>query len=661
MNLRRNVLLALSFLVFSLLPLSAEQISIKHFGSIQATRQGQNWTVTLPQVGSFSFQGTINPVNLESKVQTEALSKVPGYSVLKRIGLQDATLKLNGEGLALIARIDTKKHLKPIVRLLDIKAPFIDVTAQVAPGGISLRGDLMFSRRDLNLLLIPKLGTRLFVERLSLALDVGIELAKSDGEPQISETAKKKKKLINLDVTPVISVQAAVRVQPTQWDKPLSTLTEFSYNCVTQELTLSGTMQDRWVNPLGLSKVFKNREGVVFENAAFEIGWIPGSPAPTKIGFGIETVKILDLVFGAIVDFSPTEGQLALQAKANKLSYSDLLKIITKAFGKRMPNVIPDDLALYDIEILFSPNGGKVGQLEIAQGFAFKGEARIGSALNGKIDFTANFDEGLLFSIEMNNSMRELLLKKVRNHKALKVLVNRITSTLSLRRIAIELKAMRSEFGGGVACDLTIFGKRLNFNLSGSFNPEKLLNSIVDKIVDMAGDEFKAAYRAVGNAARAAGNKGKQVAMRAAREAGQMAHDVKTSVKHSGHSKSKCMNECVPRYANGQRRKMLDGTNEAVREFYQEALKEIRGVEGETPAQTRKLREMMLASEWNDLLRDIDAKWKKVYDDDEVENYFVRDKSEKQARNKYRGLINEYWNNHKNYRNTLWNQLMNAR
>jgi len=661
MILRRNILLAVAFLASSLLPLSAEQISVKHFGSIQATRQGQNWTVTLPQVGSFSFQGTITPLNLESKVQPDDLSKVPGYSVLKRIGLQDTTLKLNADGLAIVARIDTKKHLKPIVRLLDIKAPFIDVTARVAPGGISLRGDLMFSRRDLNLLLIPKLGTRLFVQRLSLALDVGIELAKSEDEPQISETAKKKKKLINLDVTPVISVQAAVRVQPTQWDKPLSTLTEFSYDCVTQELTLAGTMQDRWVNPLGLSRVFKNREGVVFENAAFEIGWIPGSPTPTKIGFGIETAKIMDLVFGAVVDFSPTDGQLAFQAKVNKLNYSDLLKIITRVFGKRMPNVIPEDLALNDVEILFSPNGGKVGQLEIAQGFAFKGEARIGSALNGKIDFTANFDDGLQFSVEMNNSIREILLKRVRNHKALKVLVNRVTSTLNLRRIAIDLKAMRSEFGGGVACDLTVFGKRINFNLSGSFNPDRLVNSILDKIVDMAGDEFKAAYRAVGNAAKAAGNKGKQVAMRAAQEAGQMAHDVKTSVKHSGHSKNKCMNDCVPHYANGQRRKMRDGTNEAVREFYQEALREIRGVEGETPEQTRKLREMMLGSEWNDLLRDIDDKWKRVHNDDEVKNYFVRDNSEKQAINKYRGLINEYWNNHKNYRTALWNQLMNAR
>jgi hypothetical protein len=220
---------------------------------------------------------------------------------------------------------------------------------------------------------------------------------------------------------------------------------------------------------------------------------------------------------------------------------------------------------------------------------------------------------------------------------------------------------MRSEFGGGVACDLTVFGKRVNFTLSGSFNPDKLVDSIIDKIVDLAGDEFKAAYRAVGNAAKAAGNKGKQVAMRAAREAGQMAHDVKTSVKHSGHSKNKCMKECVPRYANGQRRKMLDGNNEAVREFYLEARKEIRGIEGETVAQTRRLREMMLRDEWNDLLRDIDAKWKKVYDDDEVENYFVRGSSEKEARKKYRGLIDESWNSHKNYRNTLWNQLINAR
>jgi len=657
---KRTILLALSVLVFSILPASAQQVSVKRFGSLQVTQQGQNWLVALPQLGSFSFQGTIAPLNLESKVQTEALARFPGYSVLRRIGLEDVTLKLNAEGLSIVSRIDTRKNLKPIVRLFNIQAPFVEVTARVAPGGLSLRGDLMFARRNLNLLLIPKLGTRLLVERLSLALDVGVELA-GDDEPKISEEAKKKKKLINLDVTPVVSVQAAVKVQPTQWDKPLSTLTEFSYNLVSQELTLAGTMTDRWVNPLGLSRVFKNREGVVFENAAFEIGWIPGSPTPTKLGFGIETAKVLDLVFGALVDFSPTEGQLAFQAKINKLSFNDLANIVTRAFGKRMPNIIPGDLALHNVEVLFSPNGGKVGELEISQGFALKGEARLSKALNGKIDFTANFDDGLILSVEMNNSMRQLLLEKVRGHKALKVLVNRITSTLNLRRIAIDLKAMRSEFGGGVACDLTVFGKRLNFTLSGSFNPDKLVDSIIDKIVDLAGDEFKAAYRAVGNAAKAAGNKGKQVAMRAAREAGQMAHDVKTSVKHSGHSKNKCMKECVPRYANGQRRKMLDGTNEAVREFYLEARKEIRGIEGETVAQTRRLREMMLRDEWNDLLRDIDAKWKKVYDDDEVENYFVRGSSEKEARKKYRGLIDESWNAHKNYRNTLWNQLINAR
>jgi len=75
---KRTILLALSVLVFSILPASAQQVSVKRFGSLQVTQQGQNWLVALPQLGSFSFQGTIAPLNLESKVQTEALARFPG-------------------------------------------------------------------------------------------------------------------------------------------------------------------------------------------------------------------------------------------------------------------------------------------------------------------------------------------------------------------------------------------------------------------------------------------------------------------------------------------------------------------------------------------------------------------------------------------------------
>ena len=121
------------------------------------------------------------------------------------------------------------------------------------------------------------------------------------------------------------------------------------------------------------------------------------------------------------------------------------------------------------------------------------------------------------------------------------------------------------------------------------------------------------------------------------------------------------MKECVPRYANGQTRKMLAGANEAVREYYLEARKHVRSIQGETPAQTRKLRALMFRDDCRDLSKEIDSKWKKIYNDDEVENYFMRDRSEKQGRKKYRGLIQKSWNMHKRYRNNLWSKLLSTR
>jgi len=642
------VLLAL-FLPFAA---SAEDVQVRSFGKIRITGSGQNWTADLGKLGTHRFTGTISPLKLKKNLVATDYEKLPGKAVLKRLGLQEAQLTISSEGLGISARVDTKRNLNGMAKLFKIEAPFIDISARIAPAGLSLRGDLNFSRKSIGLVLIPGLGTRLELDSLSLIFDIGT------GLPDMDAPLVQKMTTIDLEIAPVISVRAEARLQPSKWDPLLKTVTQFSYNLVTQEMTLAGSIMDRWVNPLGMSLIFKNREVFVFENAAMEIGWIPGSPVPTKIGYGVEHAKVFGLRFGSVVSIAPTEGQIALKYHLDRLSFNDLANVITKGFGKKMPNLIPGVLGLRNVQVLFSPNGGSVGELQIPQGFILRGEANIGQVLSGTIQFSADFEDGIDLTIELKNSLREHILKELKNRKVLKAIVGKLTSTLDIRRIAISFKAKRSELGGGIACDMMIFGRNLSFNYSGSINPEALAKEIVDRIVHFCQHEVKEAFVKVGKAFVKAGDVARQWAVKAGARVRAFAVNLGKRMKHSGHSYNKCMGTCVPDYAGGVRRDILDGSNDAVNEFYRLALENITEVEGDTEEETRKLRQDLLADEWKKLCDSIDSEWNSVRGDNEVRKFFTKAKSKDEGVLKYQLLIDETWGAHKTMRQAAYERLM---
>ncbi len=581
-----------SVLLALLLPFAAaaEDVQVRSFGKIKITRSGANWSADLGKLGVHTFTGTISPLNLQKNLVAQDYERLPGKSVLKRLGLQEAKLSLSSEGLGISAKVDTKKNLNGMAKLFKIEAPFIELSARIAPAGLSLRGDLLFSRKSVGLTLIPGLGTRLELDSLSLIFEIGT------GLPDMDAPLAQKMTSIDLEIAPVISVRAETRLQPTKWDPLLKTVTQFSYNLITQEMTLAGSIMDRWVNPLGMSLIFKNKEVFVFENAAMEIGWIPGSPVPTKIGYGVENAKVFGLKFGSVVSVAPTEGKVALKYHLEKLSFNDLANVISKGFGKKMPAMIPGDLALRNVQVLFSPNGGSVGELQIPQGFILRGEANIGKVLSGSIQFSADFEDGIDLTIELKNSIREHIINKLKDRKILKAIYAKVTSTLDIRRIAISFKAKRSELGGGIACDMMLFGRNLSFSYSGSINPEALAKAIVDRIVQFCQKEVKEAFVKVGQAFVKAGTAARQWAIKAGARVRAFAVNLGKRMKHAGHSYKKCMNECVPDYAGGVRRDLLDGANDAANEFYRLALEHITEVEGDTEEETRKLREDLLAT-----------------------------------------------------------------
>lgn len=651
------------FLFFGLALVFAEEtVTVAGFGKIDVIRQGSKYSLSFGKLGSYSFRGSLRPLELETELQPEQLEKFPGSRVLTLLDMKSVNLLVTSDGLEIQGRANSQGQLKALSSFLRMENPYLDVYARIAPASISLRAEVS-SDTPRSYSLHDKLGTELRMENITLAFDMGSELPDLENDENDQSTERKKKKprrKVKNKFSPEISLYAASELKPSKMDPWLPMELEFSYNLFSQEIAAAGSMLARWSNPLGLDRQLE-KDSLVLENTAVSIGWIPGAPSPTKIGFYVERAKFFDLDVGFAADISPGSGQLALMARCEELSMNRYIANLEKGLNINIPVSIPGDIAIKDFYFLFSPNGGQVGAFPIEKGLALRGNVELTRYYKGGIDFT--YDMETNFSLVMfldTSAVFRLIAEKVQKIDYLEPFSDEVLSQLSVDSVSLILKGGRNNLGGGMIFKGRIGRKSIEVSMDGYINPDQIVDKVVDKVKDWGKDKLKEYYDEVADYAKKVGKKSVAIVKDASKEVKKMAKKAKTAVNHSYHFYDKCYNECVPNYANPLGRHLLKESNQTINDYYKEMYHKMKKISAENSAQARRIRTRLLSASWNELKREIDDSWNELLDDRTVTLFFAKPSSAAKGRKKFQRLINEFYDKHKSFRNKYYNALLDA-
>ncbi|MDA3865232.1 MAG: RICIN domain-containing protein [Salinivirgaceae bacterium] len=597
-----------------------EKVSIPGFGELPVVQNGDVYQITLDKFGTFDFKGTLLPFDLEATVQVEELRNFPGYPVMANLGLQDIVLKVSTAGVFIGAKADTKKSLKVLFDFLGIDAPYLLVNSKISKTSFALESTLDFSQNPVIIDVIPPAGTQLQLSSFSLLAGAGAGGA-------------------------AISVITEMRVKPTKWDPALKSKFEFSYDLRTQEISGSGSMIDTWTNPFGLDKHL-GKDAISFTNTAVALGWIPGAPTPTTLGFAVENATFFDLEFGSLMSISPANGEIALKASRNKITMNDFTSVLRGGFGLKIPDIFPKDIYIRDVEILFSPNGGQVGEIEIESGFAMKGKAKLLEAVEADLDYSMSLDAGYRLDFNINANLKKALMNEIRKVKPLAPVMDQILSTFQLRKVNTHMEAGTDlKLDGKTHVAFEVFGKSHSFTMKAALDPKIIIDAIIDKLLEQG-----KIIEVAGQVSHLATDAGK-TAVGMVNNIKDFAGEYKDDIEHLPHSWDKCKNECIPKLARNKSNPVWDGSNIAVWEFYSKVYPELIKIEGSSTAETKKLRKDLVWNDWLRLANTIDSRWQRVRKDGTCKGY-------KCKCDKYKKLVDQKHNSHKNLRKRLWHQMM---
>ncbi len=654
-----------------------EYINLPGFGNLPYIKNKGKFSITFDKIGKLDFKGTLNPVSLETEVKMEQLKNIKGYKIISKLSLEDLKIKVSSEGLFLDANANTRGALKTLCEALKITEPKIHISTLIAKNAFALSGGLDFSKAPIVIDVAPKIGTQMTLESIEIGANVGIEYPgkeKAPEERQAHETNAKKKKKDKkgkVEFSPSIYVTTHLRMRPTSSDPDLKIITEFEYDLVSQEITGAGSMVDTWSNPIGLSK-FLPDNSISMTNTALEIGWIPGSPTPTNIGFYLEQGKFFDLEFAMGLSVSPADGSVALIAKRNKLTMNDFTRILREGFKLKVPDVFPQDMYIEDAKVQFAPTGGEVGEFEIEEGFAIKGKAKLLNAMEGELDFKMNGDDGFYLDFKMDANFKEAIMKEIRKVKVIAPIMGKVLSTFEVRKVYLHLEASKDlVLAGKTDCHFKVLGKDIQFAFEGSLDFQSIKDKIIEEIIKVTGPEAAAVINAVSTGVKEAG----RVASAAIGKSSSMVKKyvtlglTKAQHGHLGLKYAKnnelgekyCRRHCVPDRANFLVDKVLPNSINSIQTFHDRVIGELVKIYGETEADTKRMRLEYFGPEWETLTKNIEADWNNIMEDKDYVGYFVEQKWAEDGGRIFRAKIVERKQEYLRLKEKLYNSLINSR
>jgi hypothetical protein len=644
--MKQKLLISLLLMAASFSLYAQNTISLAGFGAIPYVQNENKFTVTFKDYGSFDFTGTIQPLSLETKVSLEQLNKLPGYKLMEMMELEEITLRVKPDSFILGAKVSTEKRLKKLCDVLKITAPYIEYTASIGPRNVELESVLDFSEAPVVIDISPKTGTRFMLETMGTNADLAF------GE----------------ETELTLGVALGLRMRPTSKDPDLRTRLSLSYNLMTQEIVGAGSMTDTWTDPFGMSeyinaisdKVNVPKDAVSYSNTAVAIGWIPGSPSPTTIGFAADTAKFFNFNFGVAMSVAPADGDIALQARSSRMGINDFTSMLKDGFGLTVPTgIFPKDIYIEDVEILFSPMGGEIDTMEIDAGFAYKGGVKFSNLMSGNIEFYANTDDG--FYLDMNldaKAMYKMLQTEIRkvHDPQLKQVLQQAMYEVQLHKLYVHMEAdMNLNMSGQTHCEFIYKGREYKFNFEASLSPEIIAQKLLEKLakvpLEYVAQLGKEVLKIAGPALQASMNTAKDGLNKAMNMATQYA-------EHSQHSDSQCLNNCSPGRARELTGQVLPASDKAVLDFYNTVIPKLKQIQGRNAYETSRLRSKYIKDDWKKLCVSIDRNWEPVFYDEKYIDWSVFPERATRYGNKFRETVNSEYQKHTELRDRLWDKFM---
>lgn len=617
---------------------SQNAISLAGFGEIPYIKNSNKFTVQFKDYGSFDFTGTIQPLSLETKVEIGQLEKLPGYKILTLLELEEIMLRIKPDSFILEAKANTQKRLKNLCDAFKITAPYINYSAKIGPRQLALASELDFSEAPIIIDVSEKTGTRFTLEKLGMGADVDL------GD----------------DIELTLGVSTEFKIRPTKQDTDLSTVMELSYNLMTQEITGAGSMTDTWTDPFGISTYVKiKKDAISYSNTAVSMGWIPGSPTPTTIGFAVGKASFFGQEFGAAMSVAPAGGEIALEAHRSRMAMSDFQVILKDGFGLNVPDIFPDDIYIDSLDVLFSPNGGEIGEYEIEPGLSFRGGYKLSDIISGSLDFYANTENGFFFEMNFDAvklfEMIDAEVQKIGNAQ-IRFVVEKALTTLRIDQVYLLLEAdMDMNMHGATHCKLKVFGKDVAFSFEASLSPKAIVDNIIEKLKTQGLSYFENVGKQIASIAGPAAN----AAINTARDGLNKALGLATEyASHTGHNHSDCLEHCSPGRGNELSDPVLAASDKAIAEFYNKIMPKLSELKGATPYQTAVMRSKYMKEDWKRVTVSIDKNWERVFYDEQYKGYSVFPERVTQYGNRFRQTVNDKFQQHIDYRNKLWDKLM---
>ncbi len=627
------LLMFFSAAVFS----QTQKVNIKGFGEVSATKlNGNAYNINLGKFGSFVCQGQLEPLHLDISTTIDSLREFPGFKLYKKMDLQEIEIHIGEDGLGIEASIDTKKNFGDVLKMFKIPNPTMGIEIKLSKTSFELGGELDFEDNPIVIDVVPNFS-RFTLENFS----VGAEWEAGEEELELS-----------------VNVSIQNRWKPTEWDPDIQSVTSFSYNLMSNEISASISMTDTWSNPMLLDKLLKPNS-VEFTDVAASLDWPLGAPAPSGFGFNIGKAQFFQLEFAAQLAITPTDKKVALYAYRNELTMNDFTNILRNGFGLNVPNVFPEDIYIKDAEILFSPNGGEVGEFDIAKGFLLRGNAKLMDAIEAKLDYRASMEKGIYLDYNLNTEgMYKFLTQeigKVQNAQIKQVLQAAILE-IQIRKIYLHMEADKQlNMSGQTECVIAYKGQEYVFKFEASLSPKDIANKLIDKIKDIPLQYAEKLGKEVLKIAGPALNASINTAKGGLNKAKGMVSDYSNHVNHTPNT---CLNVCSPGRANELTGHVLPASNQAIFDFYNKVIVKLRKIEGISPYETALLRARYIKRDWQKLTISIDENWGSIYKDKKYLNFSIFPERVTRYGNKFRETVNVTFQKHLNLRNQYWDKLM---
>ncbi|PLX16245.1 MAG: hypothetical protein C0599_15680 [Salinivirgaceae bacterium] len=362
------------------------------------------------------------------------------------------------------------------------------------------------------------------------------------------------------------------------------------------------------------------------------------------------------------MSIDPVDKKVAFKGERDKMNANDFTTFLREGFGLKVPNVLPDIYYIDSARVLFAPNGGSVGEVEIEKGLALKGMMHIGDAMQGPVDFRFDMENEITLHMDLQYDFRKFVMNEVRKIKPIAPVVNEILKTFQVRKLYVDLYGNKEDksLSGMAKCDFELFGHAHHIEFEAALDADVIVQKLVNEIKKLAAPQVLAAAKAVAdNVKKIAGpavSASINVAQQGINKLGHYGEVVAEYRHHITHSN--CFGECVPNRANQLTGPVLASTNQAVAEFYTRVHDQLLPVVGMTPEQTMDLRYQAVGDDWKRLMNDLDNKWRSIINDQHYHGYDKDPNDVRALGDEYRRLVNEKYQEHINYRRALWKRLL---